>query len=86
MGVHTGYAHREIVLVASTIVLVQVSQEGHNSLSSQWGADNMGWCFEVMDTGFAPVAAEWVIPAAARGYEDPSTWESAGGMIRVSRG
>jgi hypothetical protein len=38
MGVHTGDAHREIVLVASTIVLVQVSREGHDdSLSSQWG-------------------------------------------------
>jgi hypothetical protein len=50
------------------------------------GADNMGWCFEVVDTGVARVEAQWVIPAAAPGYGDWSTWKSAGGMIRVSRG
>jgi hypothetical protein len=38
LGVHMGDAHREFVLVASTIVLVPGSQEGGDRLSSQqWG-------------------------------------------------
>jgi hypothetical protein len=57
MGVHRGDAHREFVLVASTTLLVLVSSDGGDSLASQRGVDNTDWCFEVVDAGFAPVAA-----------------------------